>query len=132
MQRKSKIIVVDDSNVNLKIINSILSDIYDLYPVTVGQDVLAKSIEVVPDLILLDVIMPDVDGYDVIKLLKENDITKEIPVIFVTSLDDNSNEEYGLDLGAVDYVRKPFSASILKARVRNHLELKHFRDKYKD
>jgi putative two-component system response regulator len=85
-----------------------------------------------PDLILLDVMMPGMDGYEVCRLLKENPKTAEIPVIFITARSDTEDEQRGLDLGAVDYITKPISPPILAARVRTHLRLKSARDFLRD
>ena len=81
-----------------------------------------------PDLILLDIMMPGMDGFEVCERLKSNPITADIPVIFVTALNEMEDEAKGLDVGAIDYIRKPFSLPIVAARVKNHLELKQHRD----
>jgi diguanylate cyclase (GGDEF)-like protein len=81
-----------------------------------------------PDLILLDIRMPGVDGYELCRLLKANPVTREIPVIFVTAMDEEREEAKGLELGAIDYITKPLSPPILRARVRNHIDLKRQRD----
>jgi diguanylate cyclase (GGDEF)-like protein len=83
----------------------------------------------IPDLILLDVQMPDMDGYDVLRLLRENSNTAQIPIIFVTGKDSVEDEEYGLELGAVDYITKPIRPSIVKARVKTHIMLKEQNNK---
>ncbi|WP_245969550.1 response regulator [Thiocapsa rosea] len=86
----------------------------------------------IPDLILLDVMMPDLDGYEVIKHLKADPQTHDIPVIFVTALSANEDEHRGLALGAVDYIGKPVNPATVLARVRTHLELKQARDRMRD
>jgi putative two-component system response regulator len=96
------------------------------------QALLNASREPGPDLILLDIMMPGMDGYTVLSRLRENEKTREIPVIFVTALDDIVDEERGLELGAVDYITKPIKPAIVKARVMAHLEIKHARDRLKD
>lgn len=126
--QKSKILLVDDMPVNIKMLKSILSADYQLYVAMNGPDALeiaaAKSI----DLILLDIMMPVMNGYEVCKQLKARAITSDIPVIFVTAKDDSKDECKGLELGAIDYITKPFNLAIVKMRVHNHLELKHARD----
>ena len=81
-----------------------------------------------PDLILLDIVMPELDGYEVLKRLKADGETRNIPVIFVTSKGKDEDETKGLEMGAVDYIHKPFNPTVVKARVRAHLELKQNRD----
>lgn len=119
------ILVVDDMSTNLLILSDLLKDEYDVKIAKNGK----KALELVHsnqeiDLILLDVMMPDIDGYEVCKELKNNTKTKNIPIIFVTASDNDEDEEYGLNLGAIDYITKPFNKAIVKLRVKNHLELK--------
>ncbi len=119
------ILVVDDMSTNLLILSDLLKDEYDVKIAKNGK----KALELVHsnqeiDLILLDVMMPDIDGYEVCKELKNNTKTKNIPIIFVTARDNDEDEEYGLNLGAIDYITKPFNKAIVKLRVKNHLELK--------
>lgn len=102
---------------------------YSIYTASGGLEGLELAKNELPDLILLDVSMPEVDGYMVCEALKENVYTRNIPVVFVTAMDDMEDEARGLELGAIDYITKPFSPQIVKARVRNHLELKLFRDR---
>ncbi|THB72370.1 MAG: diguanylate cyclase [Desulfobulbaceae bacterium] len=123
------ILLVDDSPVNLKILGEMLRKDYKIRVATSG----IKALEIAqstqpPNLILLDIIMDDMDGYEVCRQLKENSKTFNIPVIFITSMDSEKDETTGLELGAVDYVTKPFSFPILKARIKTHLELKMHRD----
>lgn len=123
------ILLVDDEPINLAVFGQALTPYYEVLVATSGL----RGLELVnatpkPDLILLDVMMPDMDGYEVINLLKANPETQDIPVIFVTALSSNADEERGLLLGAVDYIYKPCNLSILLARVRTHLELKRARD----
>lgn len=123
METKSRILIVDDVPTNIKILLSILSDDYQLFVATSGQ----KALDVVAtkpiDLILLDILMPEMNGFDVCRRLKENETTREIPIIFITGVCDSESEKMGLDLGALDYVSKPFSPAVVKARVKNHLTL---------
>ena len=127
-QTKQSILVIDDTSANIQVMHSILGDQYRILFATNGIDGLKIAEEQMPDLILLDIMMPEIDGFGVIKKLKNNNITRDIPVIFVTAMDDATDETYGLELGAVDYITKPVIPAIVKARVKNHLELKRYRD----
>lgn len=110
---------------NLLILSDLLKDEYSIKVAKNGQkalDIVHSSDEV--DIILLDIMMPDIDGYEVCRELKSNPKTKNIPIIFVTAKDNDADEEYGLNLGAIDYITKPFNKAIVKLRIKNHLELK--------
>jgi putative two-component system response regulator len=127
------ILVVDDTRENLEVIGGILRKKYHVRVANSGQRALkAAAMDPRPDLILLDVMMPDIDGYTVIRELKATPETKQIPVIFVTAMDSDQDEEFGLSLGAVDYVTKPIRPAILLARVQTQLELKVSRDLLQD
>jgi len=121
---KQKILIVDDAPANIRILGQALAADYQLRIATNGADALEIVKSDTPDIILLDIVMPEMDGYEVCKRLKENELTRKIPVIFVTGKTDEEYEFRGLELGAVDYIAKPFSLPIVKARVKNHLELK--------
>lgn len=124
-----KILVVDDAKANIKILADLLSDQAQVLFATNGPAALQKATEEDLDLILLDVMMPEMDGYEVCERLKADARTAQIPVVFVTGLSDEQDEEKGLRLGAIDYVTKPFKPAIVKARVRNHLQARqHQRD----
>ena len=124
-----KILVVDDAKANIKILADLLSDQAQVLFATNGPAALQKATEEDLDLILLDVMMPEMDGYEVCEKLKADARTAQIPVVFVTGLSDEQDEEKGLRLGAIDYVTKPFKPAIVKARVRNHLQARqHQRD----
>jgi adenylate cyclase len=123
--QKKTILVVDDAPTNIQVVNSILKDIYKIRIATDG----AKALELVkvlpyPDLILLDVLMPDMDGYEVCTRLKADPETRDIPVIFLTAQTEITDETRGFDVGAVDYIHKPFSPAVVKARVHTHLVLR--------
>ncbi|MDR0821545.1 MAG: diguanylate cyclase [Oscillospiraceae bacterium] len=120
---KHKILICDDSRQNLVELNKILSADYSLYMANTGKDALRIAAESEPDLILLDIMMSDMNGFEVIAELKASEDTKEIPVIFITGLDGEAEEEKGLGLGAVDYITKPFSGAIIKARVKTQIKL---------
>jgi putative two-component system response regulator len=115
------IIMVDDDSISLAMGKAILEDRYILYLVPSAEKLFEMLKTVTPDLILLDVEMPVMDGYQTIRRLKENEITKEIPVIFLTAASSEGNELEGLNLGATDYVTKPFSPAIMAKRIENHL-----------
>ncbi len=128
LPRKPKILIVDDSPTSLKVLGELLKRDYAVFVATNGAAVLDKAIADPPDLILLDIMMPDTDGYEVCRLLKKNEATQNIPVIFITAKSSEDDEVRGLALGAVDYITKPFSLPIVKARVKTHLELKQKTD----
>lgn len=125
----STILIVDDSPTNIKVLGESLKSKYKIRIATGGEKALeiARSTPA-PDLILLDIIMPGMDGYEVCQTLQEDHTTRNIPIIFVTSMDEEKDETRGLELGAVDYITKPFSLPIVKARLKTHIELKHHRD----
>lgn len=126
--RRPRLLIGDDEALNIRILDEMLRDRYDIAVALNGEAVLKRAVATPPDLILLDIEMPDMDGYEVVRRLSENEATQGIPVIFVTSRDDEEDERRGLELGAVDYIIKPFRPPLLLARLRNHLELKRQRD----
>ena len=133
LQTKHTLLIVDDAPENLVVLSELLAPHYRVLAATSGESCLRiANTQPTPDLILLDVMMPDMDGYAVLARLRESPVTREVPVIFVTALVDNESEEHGLQLGAADYVTKPIRASILLARVRTQLEAKQARDWLKD
>ena len=123
MDKKNSVLIVDDESTNISALKMILSPEYTIYASSDGQDAVETAEEFLPDVILLDVLMPDMDGYDVIIVLKGSNRTRDIPVIFITGLDNSVAEEKGLALGAADYIPKPFSPAIVKLRVRNQVNL---------
>jgi diguanylate cyclase (GGDEF)-like protein len=129
LQHRAKILLVDDSATNLMILGKILSPDYDVLVAISGEAALeiARGHEL-PDLILLDVKMPGMDGYTICQKLKEDEHTSNIPVIFITAVEGSQAEMRGFDLGAVDYITKPYSAAVVCARVRTHVTLKHHAD----
>jgi len=129
IDEKKTVLLVDDAPANIQIVNSILKDIYKIRIATSG----AKALELVkvtpaPDLILLDVMMPEMDGYEVCTRLKLDPETRDIPVIFLTGQTEVEDETKGFDVGAVDYIHKPFSPAVVKARVQTHLVLRGIRE----
>jgi phosphoserine phosphatase RsbU/P len=126
---RQTVLLVDDAPANIQIVNSILKDIYKIRIATSG----VKALELVkvtplPDLILLDVMMPDMNGYEVCTQLKRRQDTRDIPVIFLTGQTHVDEETRGFDVGAVDYIHKPFSPAVVKARVQTHLVLRGIRE----
>lgn len=121
---KSTILIVDDTPENIDILTDTLHEIYKIKAALNGKKALEIAQKVPhPDMILLDVMMPEMDGYEVCQILKDNPITANIPVIFITAMNDEASEETGLNLGAVDYISKPISPSITKSRIKTHLAL---------
>ncbi|MCG5510018.1 diguanylate cyclase domain-containing protein [Ectothiorhodospira lacustris] len=122
---KATVLIVDDQPANIHVLANLLSSEYRLLTATRAEKALILAgREPAPDLILLDVLMPDMDGYELCYRLKEDARTRHIPVIFVTALDHDVNEEKGFNLGAADYISKPFNPAIVRARVRNHINYK--------
>jgi putative two-component system response regulator len=127
--RKATVLIVDDSPDSATLLSSMLKDTYRVKVAITGEKSLAiAASEDPPDLILLDVVMPGIDGYEACRRLKQNPLTADIPVIFLTAKSEKLDEEKGLELGAEDYIAKPPSAPIVMARIRTHLRLKNVRD----
>ncbi len=121
---KRTVLVVDDVAENIDIMTNILEGEYRVKAAINGKQALKiMSLDEKPDMVLLDIMMPEMDGYEVIKQLKENEDTKNIPVIFISALGEIKDEAYGLSLGAKDYIIKPVSPAIVRARVQTHLTL---------
>ena len=123
--KKPTILVVDDMTTTLLLIHDLLKDTYEVKIAKSGT----KALEILEspndiDLILLDIEMPDMNGYDVCKRIKNNETIKNIPIIFITGRTSQEDEEYGLNLGAIDYITKPFNKAIVKLRIKNYLDLK--------
>ena len=129
MTRQASILIVDDEVTNIEVLSSILEDEHETYFATSGPDAIEIARSSKPDLILLDVLMPGMDGYEVCRRIKAEPVTADIPVMFTTALGDHTAETKGLELGAIDYITKPITPIVVQARVRNHLELKWARDK---
>jgi PleD family two-component response regulator len=126
---KQVILTVDDSPDDIALISQVLRETYQVRVATNGKDALHIAFSSnPPDLILLDIMMPGMDGYEVCRQLKSDPQTSDIPVIFLTSKTDIADEERGFESGAVDYIIKPISPPILLARVRTHLRLKRVTD----
>src|SRR5262247_4227756 len=118
------VLIVDDTPTNVAVVSGVLKDSFKTKVATNGEKALAiAGAAEKPDLILLDVMMPGMDGFEVCRKLKDNPATRDIPIIFLTAKTDEVDEEKGFDVGAVDYIHKPFSAPIVMARVRTQLAL---------
>lgn len=121
---RPKLLVVDDQPVNIQVLYQVFSGSCEVFMATSGQQALDVCRQKSPDLVLLDVVMPDMDGIEVCRKLKAEPETSDIPVIFVTSQDSPEEETLGLEAGAVDFITKPINPSVVKARVKTHLMLK--------
>ncbi|BAE52948.1 response regulator [Paramagnetospirillum magneticum] len=127
------ILVVDDTPDNLKLMSGLLKDLYRVKIANGGEKALAiAASDAPPDLILLDIMMPEVDGYEVCRRLKASRATRDIPVIFLTAMSGSEDEEVGLKMGAVDYITKPITPAVVLARVETHLKLKASADFLRD
>jgi putative two-component system response regulator len=125
--RKATILAVDDTPENLDVVKGLLSDDYIVKAATSGAMALKIVEKQRPDLVLLDIMMPGMSGYEVCEQLKANPDTRDIPVIFLTAMEQTTDEAQGFELGAADYITKPVNPPILQARVRTHLALKQSR-----
>jgi len=127
--RKPKVLIVDDTPENIQVLMETLKDQYTIVAAINGEKALQMAVaEPRPDLILLDIMMPGMDGYEVCRRLKADEQVQHIPIIFVTAKTEVEDETLGFELGAMDYISKPFSIPVVKARVKAHLELKILRD----
>lgn len=120
---KHSVLIIDDDFLNITALTYLLSDEFNVFTERSSRKSIEVAKEVKPDIILLDVVMPDMNGFEVITTLKKDEATKDIPVIFVTGLNNTRDEEQGLTLGAVDYVTKPYSSYIIKLRIKNQLQI---------
>lgn len=129
VHKREKILIVDDAPENLMILSNILNNDYTVIAATSGVKAIELCLQTPkPDLILLDIVMPEMDGYEVCRYLQRDIQTRDIPIIFITAKTEVDDEAKGLELGAVDYIGKPVNPAIVRARVRNHLELKRYRN----
>ena len=128
-EAKATILLVDDTPVNIQVLANSLKAHYQIKIATSGAKALEIASQSPPDLILLDIMMPEMDGYEVCRQLKTDPATAAIPILFVTAMTEQASEAKGLALGAVDYIAKPFVPELVLARVKNHLELKLHRDR---
>jgi sigma-B regulation protein RsbU (phosphoserine phosphatase) len=128
-KKKDKILIVDDTPENIQVLMETLKNQYAIVAAINGEKALKMAVaDPKPDLILLDIMMPVMDGYEVCRRLKADDRVRDIPIIFVTAKTEVEDETLGFELGAVDYITKPFSIPVVRARVKAHLDLKKLRD----
>jgi putative two-component system response regulator len=128
-EREDKVLLVDDNTTNLQLLRETLDGLgYKLLIAKNGQTALSIAQKADPSIILLDIMMPEIDGYEVCRRLKADKKTAQIPVIFITALADDEDEAKGLGMGAVDYITKPINPALVRVRVHNHLELKRYQD----
>lgn len=132
MEKKRKILIVDDAKEAVLMLRRFLEKDYDVAEAYNGVDALDLIEDELPDLIILDVMMPVLNGFDVCKKLKKNEKTKDIPIIFLTGKNSHKDEEEGLKLGAIDYISKPFKFHTIKMRVKNQIEMKLMREKLRE
>lgn len=125
---RPRILIVDDERININILNTLLKADYKIMAATSGEQAIKAAVDGQPDLILLDILMPGMDGHQVCRKLKSDPATRSIPIIFITAMGDAENETMGFALGAVDYIPKPFNNAVVKARVGVHLRLKRQND----
>ena len=119
-----KILIIDDSIEHIKILIALLEDLYDVYFAKSGREGLAILPSVHPDIILLDIMMPGMDGFAVCENIKKEPKYQETPIVFISAQGADEDETQGLELGAIDYITKPFSPAIVRARIKNHLQLR--------
>ena len=123
-KKANTVLLVDDELINIKILSDILKEEYEVVFATRGEEGIRLALELKPDIILLDIMMPDMDGYEVCAKLQNDARTAAIPIVFVTALGSAIQEVKGLETGAIDYVTKPINGDVVKARLRNHLRYK--------
>ncbi|MCL2773998.1 MAG: response regulator [Oscillospiraceae bacterium] len=130
IEEKATVLIVDDMEINRMILDAILCENYNIEQAADGIEALTKLLGGIckPSLVLLDIMMPEIDGFEVLETMKKNDITKNIPVIFITAANPTENEAKGLAGGAIDYIVKPFVNDIVKLRVDNQIELSRYRE----
>lgn len=131
-EKKGKILIVDDVAQNIQLIANFLKEDYELAFALQGKEAVNQALKTAFDLILLDVMMPEIDGFQVCEILKQEGKTQEVPVIFLTAKTDTESIKKGFDSGGVDYITKPFNASELKARVKTHMQLKWAKEALKE
>ena len=132
MEEKNSILIIDDSVMSTMALKEILEPDYDIHTAEDGKIGIEMAEKHNPDIILLDIIMPKLDGYGVLVALKKNKRTKSIPVMLISSLDDLRNEQKGFVLGAADYITKPFSPTVVKHRVKNQISIVNIIKKHEE
>ena len=132
LMARQKILISDDSQTVIDMLCAVLGEDYEVMVAPGGVAAIEMAIDRQPDLILLDVVMPGIDGFEVCRRLRAEERTQRIPIVFITGLNALEDERRGLELGAIDFIAKPLQAAIVRLRVRNHLELKRYRDFLED
>jgi response regulator RpfG family c-di-GMP phosphodiesterase len=132
IKRRKIIFIVDDNNANLVSCKNILKPFYEVYPAPSAAKMFVLLQRVMPDLIMLDVEMPDINGYEAAQMLKDSDDSKGIPIIFLSAKSDPTSEMEGLNLGALDYIHKPFVSTLLLRRIETHLSLIEYRNELEE
>ena len=125
--KNKKILIIDDEKMNIIALAHFLKPEYDIIVSTESAAALEIAEKHFPDIILLDIVMPDMDGFEVITQLKASDKIKDIPVIFITGLNNEANEEKGITLGAADYISKPFNKILVKTRIETQIKLQEYK-----
>lgn len=124
----AKLLIVDDEPRNIKVFNETLRSYYRVFAATNGREALEVAARIQPDLVLLDILMPEMDGYEVCRAMQADPLLSQIKIIFISTMTGEEDESTGLALGAVDYITKPFRPAILRQRIDIHLELKRQRE----
>ena len=132
MHDKPRILIADDDPINIQLLTKALQGTYDICSAINGFDAIDQVKEASPDLLILDVMMPDLSGFDVCRIIKAEEAYAEIPILFLTAMGTIESEITGLELGGIDYLTKPVKMDLLKLRVRNHIELKRRNDLVKE
>ena len=117
------VLIVDDENMNMFALTHMLRPEYTVYAAKNGESAIRIAKKQLPDVILLDILMPEMDGYEVLSRLKSDEETRNIPVIFVTGLINPEDEKKGLEMGAADYINKPFNADTVREKIRNQIQI---------
>ena len=123
-----RILIVDDEPGNIQLLKKALQEKYEIFSASNGFDAMALIKVTLPDMVILDVMMPEISGYEVCRMIKEDDNYAEIPILFLTALEAPEAEIFGLDVGGIDFLTKPVNLEMLKLRVRNHIKLKQRND----
>jgi PleD family two-component response regulator len=132
--KRGTVLIVDDERFNITVLRDLLDPEYDTMVAKNGKQALSRiaSSATLPDLVLLDIMMPEMNGYEVCEHLKNDPVTADIPVVFISAMNQVGDEAKGLGLGAIDYITKPFSPDLVLLRVRNHIKFKQMSDSFRD
>lgn len=122
------ILIIDDTLANIQALEEILGSEYDIFSARNQEEGIARAEEFKPDLVLINIMMPSMDGFKICEIFKDNPATRSIPIIFITAVNMEEDEARALEMGAVDYITKPIRPAVIRARIKNHIELKRNRD----